>query len=69
MNRKKIFIGTDTISGIAPQILKAISLASDEKTLPYGNDIFTKKCKNIIANMFEKEELEIIPKIARTASK
>ena len=68
MNRKKIFIGTDTISGIAPQILKAISLASDEKTLPYGNDIFTEKCKNIIANIFEKEDLEIIPMMSGTAS-
>ena len=68
MNRKKIFMGTDTISGIAPQILKAISLASDEKTLPYGNDIFTEKCKNIIANIFEKEDLEIIPMMSGTAS-
>ena len=48
MNKKKILIGTDTISGIAPQILQAISKASEAKTLPYGNDIFTAKCKSII---------------------
>ncbi len=68
MNRKKIFIGTDTISGIAPQILDAISIASDIKTPPYGNDIFTEKCKNIISNIFEKKDLEIIPMMSGTAS-
>jgi len=45
MYKRKILIGTDTISGIAPQILEAISEASKTRTLPYGNDIFTKKCK------------------------
>ena len=32
---KKILIGTDTISGIAPQILDAISAVSNTKTLPF----------------------------------
>lgn len=68
MNRKKILIGTDTISGIAPQILKAISLASGEKTMPYGNDTFTKKCKTIVSKIFEKKDLEIIPMMSGTAS-
>ncbi len=68
MNRKKIFIGTDTISGIAPQILKVFSQASDKKTLPYGNDIFTAKCKKIISKIFENEDLEIIPMMSGTAS-
>ena len=68
MNRKKILIGTDTISGIAPQILKAFSQVSDEKTLPYGNDIFTENCKNTISKIFEKKDLEIIPMMSGTAS-
>ncbi len=68
MNRKKILIGTDTISGIAPQILKVFSQASDKKTLPYGNDVFTKKCKNIIIEIFEKKDLEILPLMSGTAS-
>ena len=68
MNKKKILIGTDTISGIAPQILQAISKASVTKTLPYGNDIFTKECQNIVETIFEKKDLEIIPLMSGTAS-
>ncbi|MDC3116684.1 beta-eliminating lyase-related protein [Alphaproteobacteria bacterium] len=68
MRKTKILIGTDTISGIAPQILRVFSQVSDEKTLPYGNDIFTTKCKNIISNVFEKQDLEIIPMMSGTAS-
>ena len=68
MNRTKILIGTDTISGIAPQILKAFSEASDKKTLPYGNDVFTEKCKSNIIEIFENKDLEIIPMMSGTAS-
>ena len=68
MDRTKILIGTDTISGIAPQILKAFSQASDKKTLPYGNDVFTEKCKSIIIEIFENKDLEIIPMMSGTAS-
>ena len=46
MYEEKILIGTDTTSGIAPQILDAIAEASHIKTLPYGNDIITEECKN-----------------------
>ena len=45
MYEEKILIGTDTTSGIAPQILDAIAEASHIKTLPYGNDIITKSVK------------------------
>jgi threonine aldolase len=68
MKKNKILIGTDTISGIHPKILEVISIASKEKTLPYGNDIFTKECKDIISKVFEKEDLEILPMISGTAS-
>ena len=68
MNRKKILLGTDTISGVAPRILKSILLASEENTPPYGNDIFTDKCKNIIRKIFEKKDIEIIPMMSGTAS-
>ena len=68
MIRKKILLGTDTVSGIAPQILKAISLASEENTPPYGNDIFTDDCKNTIRKIFEKQDIEIIPMMSGTAS-
>ena len=68
MNRKKILLGTDTVSGITPQILKAIALASEENTPPYGNDIFTDKCKKIIRKIFQNKDIEIIPVMSGTAS-
>ena len=68
MNENKIFIGTDTVSGIAPQLLKAISEASKLRTLPYGIDPFTKKCEKIVKNIFEKNDLDILPLMSGTAS-
>tara|TARA_B100000989_G_scaffold266726_1_gene220404 strand:+ start:1479 stop:2543 length:1065 start_codon:yes stop_codon:yes gene_type:complete len=68
MNKKKILIGTDTVSGIAPEILKAISLASNQNSPPYGDDIYTKKCRNIVRRIFEKQDIEIIPMMSGTAS-
>ena len=68
MKENKIFIGTDTVSGIAPQLLEEISKASKLKTLPYGNDVFTKKCEKIVKNIFEKNDLKIIPMVSGTAS-
>ena len=35
-------MGTDTVSGIAPEIMNSIISASNTKTLPYGNDVYTK---------------------------
>ena len=60
MFEKKILIGTDTVSGIAPQLLKSISLASDIDTLPYGNDLFTIECQNLVREIFEKNDLKMI---------
>lgn len=68
MNDKAILMGTDTISGVAPEILDSIISASRVKTLPYGNDIYTKECREIICKVFEKENLEIIPMMSGTAS-
>ena len=68
MNDKAILMGTDTISGVAPEILDSIISASSVKTFPYGNDIYTKECKEIICKVFEKENLEIIPMMSGTAS-
>ena len=68
MNDKAILMGTDTISGVAPEILDSIISASRVKTLPYGNDIYTKECREIICKIFEKENLEIIPMMSGTAS-
>ena len=68
MDEEIILIGTDTVSGIAPEILDSIISASKIKTLPYGNDIFTKECKANISKVFEKEEIEIIPMMSGTAS-
>ena len=68
MYEEKILIGTDTVSGIAPQILEAIAEASRIKTMPYGNDIITEECKDIVKNIFEKSDLEIIPMLSGTAS-
>jgi threonine aldolase len=68
MYKEKILIGTDTTSGISPQILDAISEASNTNTLPYGNDVFTEECKINVENIFEKSDLEIIPMVSGTAS-
>ena len=68
MNTKTILMGTDTVSGVAPEMIASIIEASKVKTLPYGNDIFTKKCKKNISHIFEKKKLEIIPMISGTAS-
>ena len=68
MYKEKILIGTDTISGIAPEILRSISLVSDIETLPYGNDPFTIECQNLVKEIFEKNDLEIIPMMSGTAS-
>ena len=68
MRKENILIGTDTTSGISPQILNAIVKASNTKTLPYGDDTFTKECKNVVKNIFEKNDLEIIPMVSGTAS-
>ena len=68
MNDKPILMGTDTISGVAPEILDSIISASRVKTLPYGNDIYTKECREIICKIFEKDNLEIIPMMSGTAS-
>ena len=68
MKDKIILMGTDTISGIAPEIVEAIIAASKVQDLPYGNDDFTKQSKIIISNVFEKKEIEIIPMMSGTAS-
>ena len=54
MNDRPILMGTDTISGVAPEILDSIILASKIKTLPYGNDIFTKECKEDCDSQIKK---------------
>ena len=68
MDNKIILMGTDTVSGIAPEILDSIIATSKIKTLPYGNDIFTQECKVNISKVFEKKEIEIIPMMSGTAS-
>ena len=68
MYEEKILIGTDTTSGISQQISDAILEASNTKTLPYGNDVFTEECKKIVKNIFENSDLEIIPMVSGTAS-
>ena len=61
-------MGTDTVSGIQPEIMDAIISASKTKTLPYGNDIYTKECKDTICRVFQKKDLEIIPMMSGTAA-
>ena len=68
MSKSKILIGTDTVSGITPQLLKAISKASKIKTPPYGNDVFTEECEKIVKSIFEKNDLEIIPMMSGIGS-
>ena len=66
--KDKILIGTDTISGIAPEILESIIAASKIQDLPYGNDVFTRETKRIISKIFENDEIEIVPMMSGTAS-
>jgi threonine aldolase len=68
MNSKILLMGTDTVSGIAPEIMRSIIAASGTKTLPYGNDIYTRKCEQVISKIFENNNLEIIPMMSGTAS-
>ncbi len=68
MKNKIILMGTDTVAGVAPQIMKAIIRASNAKMLPYGNDSYTKNLKKVIRKVFEKNDLEIIPMMSGTAS-
>jgi threonine aldolase len=68
VNRKVILMGTDTVSGVAPEIISSIISASKTKTLPYGNDVYTKECKQTICKIFEKDDLDIIPMMSGTAS-
>ena len=55
MNDKPILMGTDTISGIAPEILDSIISASRVKTLPYGNDIYTKNVEKLFVKFLKKK--------------
>ena len=54
MSKKIILMGTDTVSGVAAEILDSIIEASKIKTLPYGNDIFTKECKENCDSQIKK---------------
>ena len=53
--------------GESNSLAKAMS-ASKTKTLPYGNDVYTKECKQTICKIFEKDDLDIIPMMSGTAS-
>ena len=63
-----IFCGSDTLSSVAPEIDKAISEAGKKNSLPYGDDEYSKNCKNIIRDVFQNDKLEICPIISGTAS-
>ncbi len=63
-----IYCGSDTMSSVAPKISKAISEAGKINSLPYGDDDYTKKCKEKIRKVFRNQELEICPIISGTAS-
>ncbi|MDB9869851.1 beta-eliminating lyase-related protein [Alphaproteobacteria bacterium] len=68
MPKKIILMGTDTVSGVAPEILDSIIEVSKIKTLPYGNDIFTKECREKICKIFQKDDIEILPMMSGSAS-
>ena len=53
-----IYCGSDTMSSVAPKISKAISEAGKINSLPYGDDDYTKKCKEKIRKVLKTVSLK-----------
>ena len=68
MKLKPILCGSDTISSVADEIKNAIMKSGDTLSNPYGDDWFTKRCRNNIRKIFDNRNLEIFPVITGTAS-
>ena len=51
MSHKKSF-ASDNNSGVHPDILKALETANSGHTFAYGNDDFTRKAKELLAQHF-----------------
>ncbi len=68
MKLKPILCGTDTLSTVTKEIMESIVISGNTASNPYGDDIFTKKCRSTIKKIFEKNDLEIFPTITGTAS-
>jgi threonine aldolase len=50
-----MFFASDNAAGIAPEILDAIARANDGHALGYGNDAWTKRAEQRLAEIFERE--------------
>ena len=68
MKLKPILCGSDTVSTVAKEILDSICKSSNKKSYPYGDDNYTKICKEKIKKIFEKNDIEIFPLVTGTAS-
>ena len=63
-----IHCGSDTLSSVVPEIDQAISEAGKKISLPYGDDEYTKNCRELIRKVFQNDKLEVCPIISGTAS-
>ena len=68
MKLKPILCGSDTVSTVAKEILDSICKSSNKKSYPYGDDNYTKICKEKIKKIFDKNDIEIFPLVTGTAS-
>jgi threonine aldolase len=62
-----IDLRSDNVSGVAPQILAAISSANPGTALGYGADDFTARLRTRLSEVFE-HELEVFPVVSGTAA-
>ncbi len=65
---KPILCGSDNVSSVSKEILDIIHKSSLERSYPYGEDKYTKKCKKLIQKIFEKKDIKIFPLLTGTAS-
>ena len=49
---KPILCGSDTLSTVTKEISDSIVISGNTASNPYGDDIFTKKCRSTIKKIF-----------------
>jgi threonine aldolase len=52
---KIINFASDNTAGVAPEILSSLSAAATLSTMPYGDDVYTKKLQSLANETFERE--------------
>jgi threonine aldolase len=52
---KTINFASDNTAGVASEILSSLSVAATLSTMPYGDDVYTKKLQSLANEIFERE--------------